>query len=282
MFHVKHYKLKGETMVKIGHARFSEKGNAEGKRGDQTGKEVAVTDWYDGTWTTVYRPQSSEKASIIVKTMKEACENDNIGYGQGDRLTLMKAAEQCEFCLSDITEQVNCDCSSLVAVCCNAAGIAVPFSMTTRNEDSCLMGTGEFIRLQDSKYRNSDKYLRAGDILRKNGHTCIALTNGEGFKESYELHNSVSIYADNKNPDFTGIYSVSTDLYLREGAGQGHRAVAVVKFGDFVYNYGYYSYDEKGKVWYFVDYYKDGKKLTGFVSSHFCFRYAEIKEDKGD
>ena len=115
-------------MVKIGHARFSEKGNAEGKRGDQTGNEVAVTDWYDGTWQAVYRPQSDNTAFIIANTMEAATKNNNIGYGQSDRLTLMKAAEQCNFDLSKITEPVNCDCSSLVAVCCNTAGVGVPFN----------------------------------------------------------------------------------------------------------------------------------------------------------
>ena len=263
-------------MVKIGHARFSEKGNAEGKRGDQTGKEVSISDWYDGSWTTVFRPVSDEKAELIARTMEDACANDCIGYGQEDRLTLMKAAEQCEFCLSDITEEVNCDCSSLVAVCCNAAGIAVPFSMTTGNEDSCLMGTGQFIRLKTNRYITTDKYLKRGDILRKSGHTCIALTNGENFNAAFEVHNAVTIYADNKNPDFSGTYYVPTDLYIREGAGQGYRAIGIVPYQGTVYCYGYYSYDDAGKVWYFVDYYKDGKKLTGFVSSKYCYRTGDV------
>lgn len=264
-------------MVKIGHARFSEKGNAEGKKGDQTGQEVSVTDWYDGTWKSVYRPQNDTDAEIIARTMEDACRNDNIGYGQDDRLSLKVAAEQAEFCLSSITEPVNCDCSSLVAVCCNAARIAVPFSMTTRSMDAALMGTGKFIRLRDSRYTSSDKYLKRGDILRKEGHTCIVLSNGEKYTESYEVHNNVPIYADEKTDTIKGIYETATDLYLRCGAGASYQAVCVMPYKHRVYCYGYYSYDSNGKMWYFVNCYIDGKKLTGFCSSKFLCYVEEIK-----
>lgn len=264
-------------MTKIGHARFSEKGNAEGKKGDQTKQEVSITDWYDGTWACVYRPQSDTDAEMIARTMESACRNDNIGYGQGDRLTLMKAAEQCEFCLDDINEPVNCDCSSLVAVCCNAARIAVPFSMTTKSMDTALMGTGKFIRLKDSRYTSNDKYLKRGDILRKQGHTCIALSNGSKYTDSYEVHNNVQIYADNKNDDIKGIYETVTDLYLRIGPGAGYQAVCVMPFKHRVFCYGFYSYDANGKTWYFVDCYIDGKKLTGFCSSKFLNYVGEIE-----
>ena len=264
-------------MVKIGHARFSEKGNAEGKRGDQTGKEGSVTEWYDGTWTAVYRPQSNADAEKIAETMEAACSNDNIGYGQSDRLTLMKAAEQSNFHLEDITEPVNCDCSSLVAVCVNSAHIAVPFSMTTHNMDIALMGTGAFIRLKDSRYTKVCDYLKRGDILKKNGHTCIVLSNGSKFTEAYEIHNIPAVYADNKNDDFKGIYEPNTDLYLRAGAGAGFQAVTVIKCGQKAYNYGHYSYDENGKVWLYVDTYKDNKKITGFCSYKFLVKVGDIE-----
>ena len=264
-------------MVKIGHARFSEKGNAEGKRGDQTGNEVSVTNWYDGNWTAVYRPQSDKVAEAIALTMESACKNDNIGYGQSDRLTLMRAAEQCAFDLSQISETVNCDCSSLVAVCCNAAGVGISFSMTTSTMDTILMGTGKFIRLKDSRYLKSSNYLKRGDILRKNGHTCVVLTNGDKYNSNYEIHNETAIHADNRNNDFKGIYDVQTDLYLREGAGMGYRAVSIIRYGQKVNCYGYYSYDGNGKVWLYVDTYKDGKKLTGFCSYKYLVKYGDIK-----
>lgn len=264
-------------MVKIGHARFSEKGNAEGKRGDQTGNEVSVTDWYDGSWLAVYRPQKDTVAFLIANTMQAATENNNIGYGQSDRLTLMKAAEQCNFDLSKITEQVNCDCSSLVAVCCNAAGVGVPFSMSTRSMDISLMGTGGFIRLKDSRYLKTPDYLKRGDILRKNGHTCVVLTNGSKFTDEYEIHSNPVIYADNKNEDLRGVYETITELYLRLGPGHGFQAVSIMEYNQRVFCYGNYSYDANGKVWLYVDTYKDGKKLTGFCSYKFLVKTGDIK-----
>lgn len=264
-------------MVKIGHARFSEKGNAEGKRGDQTGNEVSITDWYDGTWLAVYRAQKESVAVIIAATMEEATANNNIGYGQSDRLTLMKAAEQCDFNLSEISEPVNCDCSSLVAVCCNAAGIGVPFSMTTRSMDVSLMGTGQFIRLKDSRYLKNPDYLKRGDILRKNGHTVIVLSNGSKYNAEYEVHNIPTIYADNKNDDLRGIYETTTELYLRNGAGAGFQAVSVMKHKQRVFCYGNFSYDSNGKVWVYVDSYVDGKKLTGFCSYKHLVKVGDIK-----
>lgn len=264
-------------MVKIGHARFSEKGNAEGKRGDQTGNEVSITAWYDGTWLAVYRPQSDNTAFIIADTMESATKNNNIGYGQSDRLTLMKAAEQCNFDLSKITEPVNCDCSSLVAVCCNAAGVGVPFSMTTRSMDLSLMGTGKFIRMKDSRYLKTPNYLKRGDILRKNGHTAIVLSNGSKYTDEYEIHNTPVIYADNRNDDLRGIYETTTDLYLRIGAGAGFQAVSVMPYKQRVFCYGNFSYDSNSKVWVYVDSYIDGKKLTGFCSYKHLVKVGDIQ-----
>lgn len=265
-------------MVKIGHARYSEKGTAEGARGDQTGKEVSVSNWYDGNWTAVYRPQSDEKAEAIAAFIEAVCDNDNIGYGQSDRLTLKAAAEQCFYNVKEITERVNCDCSSLVAVACNAVGIKVPFSMTTSVEDTCLMSTGEFIRLKDSRYTKKMDYLKRGDILRKNGHTAVVLSNGDKYTASYEVHNKPAIYADSKNADLAGVWQAETDVYLREGAGVTFKAVSVIPMGKDCYNYGYYSIDSRGVVWLFVDFYRDHVKITGFVNSNYLEKIGELKK----
>ena len=52
--------------VKIGHARIDENGRAKnGKAGDQTKKEVMISDWYDGNWHTVFRAKNSKQAEKI-------------------------------------------------------------------------------------------------------------------------------------------------------------------------------------------------------------------------
>ena len=60
-------------MVKIGHARISERGTVEGTAGDQTTHEVEVSNWYSGGWQAVFRPNDPDRAEIIAKACECAC-----------------------------------------------------------------------------------------------------------------------------------------------------------------------------------------------------------------
>ena len=165
--------------VKIGHASIDENRNAKGGvAGDQTKKEVYTRTWYSYPWTSVIRPKDSTVAEKIAKAMEQACANDNIGYDQYQRTTLYTQAKANNWDLSKITTACECDCSSLVAVCVNAAGISVSKDIYTGNEKSALNATGKFTVYTDSKYTGSDNYLKRGDILLGSGHTAIALSDG--------------------------------------------------------------------------------------------------------
>ena len=119
--------------VMIGNARISEHGTVNGSKGDQTGTEVMTQSWASGgTWQYVIRPKSSAVAAKIATAMKQACANNNIGYSQADRLSLNTLAVKAGYNLSKVGK-CNCDCSSLVAVCCNAAGVKVSPTMYTGN-----------------------------------------------------------------------------------------------------------------------------------------------------
>lgn len=185
--------------VKIGHASIDENGKAaNGSAGDQTKKEVCIREWYSKPWNKVLRPANSSIAAAIVKACKDGCNNDNIGYDQSQRTTLYIQAKSKSWDLSKITTKCECDCSSFVAVCVNAAGVAVSKDIYTGNESSALKATGKFTELTDSKYLSSDKYLKAGDILLKeNSHTAIVLEDGSlstsstGNKSIAEVANEV-------------------------------------------------------------------------------------------
>ncbi|HBU12707.1 MAG TPA: hypothetical protein DEB31_08280 [Clostridiales bacterium] len=110
--------------------------------------------------------------------MQQACSNNAIGYDQHQRTTLFSAAQKFNFDLSKITVKCETDCSALVAVCINAAGISVSKDIYTGNMVSAIVATGKFSKLTDSKYLKSDVYLQVGDIVVKNGHTLIVLENG--------------------------------------------------------------------------------------------------------
>ena len=157
----------------IGNARISEFGTVNGKRGDQTGKEVMTQTFASGgKWEYCIRPKSQTVAKKIAHAMEQACANNNIGYSQTDRASLSAAAAKVNYDISKVGK-CNCDCSALVAVCVNAAGIHVSPYMYTGNELAVLKQTGKFTIITGANQCKKGKDLRAGDILLRKGHTAI-------------------------------------------------------------------------------------------------------------
>lgn len=183
--------------VKVGHASIDENGKAyNGKAGDQTAKEVCIRSWYNGGWHTVLRCYDSAKAERIAKECENACNNPNVGYDQHQRNTLRKVAKAVNWDLSKVGK-CECDCSSLVAVCAECAGIDIPYvyenAPTTSSMASAFKSTGFFDVLPEVKYLTSDKYLKRGDILIKKGHTVVVLENGSNANEVVCVNISVPV-----------------------------------------------------------------------------------------
>ena len=169
--------------VRIGHASIDENGNATGgKAGDQTGKELCTRDWYTKGWNVLLRPLRSDLAEKSAAAMEAACANSSIGYDQSGRNTLYQKAKAADFRLQDIDMACECDCSSLVHVCAIAGGANLTYGSnghTTRTMVREFINSGDYVKLTDSKYLISDKYVMRGDILVKEGsHTAMVLTNG--------------------------------------------------------------------------------------------------------
>lgn len=170
--------------VTIGHASIDERGKAKGgSAGDQTGREVYTRSWYSKPWTAVIRPKNSGVAEKIAKAMEQACANPRIGYDQNQRTTLYTRAAAAGWDLSKITTPCECDCSSLVAVCVNAAGIPCSKNMYTGNEMALLLATGAFTAFSGSEYAGKPDRLKRGDILLGAGHTAIVLSGGASTTE---------------------------------------------------------------------------------------------------
>lgn len=170
--------------VRIGHASGDENGKARGgKAGDQTGKEVCIRNWYSKGWNVLLRPRSAALAEKSAQACEEACANDNNGYDQGGRNTLNAEAKSVGYDLSEIADPCESDCSSLMHVCAIAGGANLSYGSngyTTRTMVKAFAASGDYIKLTDSKYLTSDKYLQRGDILVKEGsHTVMVLDNGE-------------------------------------------------------------------------------------------------------
>lgn len=158
-----------------------------GSAGDQSGKEVYILNtWYNQNWTSVLRPTDNSLAEKIAQAMEAACENPNIGYDQGQRNTLYTEAKKVNMNLALIKTPCECDCSSLVSICCICAGLPANIFFaggnmrTTFNlEEACLM-TGKFTNLTESKYISQKDYLKRGDILlNRNQHVVVVLGNGK-------------------------------------------------------------------------------------------------------
>lgn len=175
--------------VMIGSARGDERGGAHGgASGDQTGREVSVQPWYNHPkgWR-VFRCKDREKARLMARAMRGACENEMIGYDQYQRLTLYRAAEKRGFDPALVAEPVETDCSALARVCLAFAGIETG-NFTTDTEARALLDTGEFAELTGGKYTAQPDALREGDVLvtAVRGHTAIVLNDGPQAEEAAE------------------------------------------------------------------------------------------------
>ena len=265
--------------VMIGHASLDENKKAKGgSAGDQTGKEVCTRSWYNKPWTSVIRPNKPAAAERIAKAMEQACANDNIGYDQSQRTTLYAKAKEVNWDLSKITSRCECDCSSLVAVCVNAAGIGVSRDIYTGNEKAALKATGAFTIYTDAKHIGSSDHLKRGDILLGSGHTAIVLSDGGSVSEpasSGATSDTASVgmkateAARNFLKSLAGTYKVTASwLNVRHGAGATKPKMTSIPKGTEVKCYGYYT-SVLGTNWLYIQFNYQGVAYTGFASSKY-------------
>lgn len=275
-------------MVTIGHASIDERGSARGgSAGDQTGREVCSRSWYDKKWLCCIRAKDRKVADRIAKAMEQAVANDKIGYDQDQRTTCYDRAKEAGWDLSKITSACECDCSSLVAVCVNAAGIPVSQHIWTGNEEAALLATGAFDSFRESKYLITDENLARGDILVSGGHTVVVLTNGAKYvsvpsapAEPAPAPEPIVTNSANKNDyaeeyfsKMAGTYKVTASmLNVRSGAGTDKRIITSIPNGTKVQNYGFFTIAKNGKKWLYVTGIIDGKAFEGFCSEAYLVK----------
>ena len=255
-------------MIKIGHARSSETKSKNGVAGDQTGNEVSITEWYNAPWLAVFRPKNDIVAEKIASFIERACNNDNIGYSQNDRLSLYYACAVAGGHVEFITQAVNCDCSSLVACACISAGLVVSPSMTTDVEEDALIATKSFEKLSQRQYIQSYDYLKRGDILWKNGHTAVVLNDGDKAKNNI---NETKVINSNypcsyKDYEIAGSYTTTTECNMREFPSLDGKVIAILAKGIKVRNYGYYNIDSRNVKWLFVEFKTYNYIYQGYIS----------------
>lgn len=174
-------KYKSST-VKIGQACANERGGlAYGNAGDQTGREVVITNWGAGYgWIYVYRAIDPAMRLKLADAMIETCKNNNIGYDTSipGRYTAWDLAEKNGHKISKINQKCETTCSQAVSMCMRAAG--VPKTYARRHYDIAAMtaamkGCPMFKVYKSSSYTRSSKNLQPGDILLSSHHTAIVV-----------------------------------------------------------------------------------------------------------
>lgn len=184
--------------MRIAQASIDENGKAHGgKAGDQNGKEVKISNWYSygkSGWDVVIRPKDKVKAHKMAEAMKAACANDNIGYDQWQRESLLAEVKKVGNDFSKITKPTETDCSALVSTVIVATGTPEE-KMRNKNRENKLAYTGdlkslcaasgEFTILTEKKYLTSGDYLLEGDIiLNEKNHVVVAIENGSKAESS--------------------------------------------------------------------------------------------------
>ncbi len=101
----------------IAHASIDEKGKiAGGAAGDQTAKEVCIRTWYSKSWHFVLRIGTEAVRKQFANNMIDIAKNNNVGYDQNGRNTLLTQAIKVNFDFTKIAVKCECDCSSMVTI----------------------------------------------------------------------------------------------------------------------------------------------------------------------
>lgn len=173
----------------IAHASIDENGKISGgKAGDQSKKEVCIRTMYYKPWNCVLRIENEAVRNQFANNMIDIANNENIGYDQGGRNTLLAEAQKVNFDFSKITVKCECDCSSAITI--------------------CVLGA-IFVVLGEAAY------LEAYEILVVSGNCATTRTLKTRMKKLNMV--SVTVYTST-----TYISSISKalfgDIYLKEGS----------------------------------------------------------------
>ena len=238
--------------VMIGSSSKDERGQYQGgQAGDQTNKEVYILNWYYQNWNVVLRPTTDELAERIACAMEDACDNNNIGYDQLERNSLYTQAKQVGLNMSKITSPCECDCSSLVSICCICAGLPEAYfyvggnMCTTRNLKNACLNTNMFSVLTDNKYLTQKDYLKRGDILlNESQHVVIVLADGANVEKLSPSNQQQNGNPYTPAPNFNGAYRVRiipTKLNVRSQPDANSTITTVVRSNEV-----YTIVDERG------------------------------------
>ncbi len=169
--------------IRIGHASISENGTVNGVKGDSTGKEVCIREWYSKPWDYMAIHPDAKVREKHAAAVEAACKNDNIGYSQygaDNRNTLNTLAKAVNYDLSKVGK-CNCDCSSLQNVAAVASGSGATYGSngwTTSTMKAALQALGYKIITSSTYLKDSAYCVRGAIYVKASSHTVCGLDNG--------------------------------------------------------------------------------------------------------
>ena len=182
----------------IGSARMGENGHITGgAAGDQTGGEVSMQNFYMHSkgWYCL-RPKTIKMANKMADAMRQACDNNNIGYDQNSRNGVITQLKKYGT-LASIKTKTESDCSSLVRACIIQSSGKDVGDIYTGNLASALESSGLFAKRFSV---SSESQLYNGDVLvtKAKGHTVIVVS-GRKRKETGTDDTPIEKPADTNN-----------------------------------------------------------------------------------
>ena len=240
--------------MRIGNASKDEnKKYVNGKAGDQTHEEVYIREWYNRPWNLIIRAKNNSDAEKIAVLMEQACANDNIGYDQNERNSLLTKLKANGFNFTTVGP-CETDCSALVSTILIAIGIPESL-MTVGGNLRVTWNLEEALRTLPDKFEFFDGHdfceitdnLKRGDILLNSGHhVAVALDNGKNIKveaapavevpinnSSFTIGQEVTLVPGSKWWDGSAIpaWVFGARLYIREINSNGRIVVSTQKTG---------------------------------------------------
>lgn len=252
----------------IGSARSDENGNISGGRvGDQTGREVSTQLFYMHSkgWYRL-RPKNAEHAKKMAQAMKNACDNENFGYDQGNRAAVKIVKKYGS--TKAVTEKTETDCSNLVRACILEATGEDVGEFYTGNEADVLEKSGLFEKRAEVK---SSADVCDGDVLvtKTKGHTVI-VTSGRarGAETQAPVKKEETPVGPSKTSKWTGKVAHCSKLNVRTNAGKAYPNIKSypVLNRDNLVDVCDTVKDSSGNNWYYI---KIADKFYGFVSASY-------------
>ncbi len=171
----------------IAHASIDERGKiAGGKAGDSTKKEVCIRTWYNKPWNYLLRIKDENVRIQFANNMIDLANNNNIGYDQNQRNTLLTQAKKVNFDFSKIATKCECDCSSAVT--------------------ACILGA-------IYKEKGKDAYNKAYEVMFA-GSNCATTSTLRTRLKKLEM---ITVYSD-KSYVGSIVKALFGDIYVKEGS----------------------------------------------------------------